>query len=1459
MYTCQGDSFRDKKRESVTVEDVLLKLPQFIGAIFFYLLTLQVRSHSPKEYALSTPPLRNKCVSAATAVTLAMGLVPSAAFAEVNNRATEAAQQQQPGIEATVDGQQQETANDENADTNKGTGNENGSSASEKEKAEGTADGEKAAGNGAENSSQSEAAQQPAEQAADAAAANAIATYSDGGTLSYHNGELTKKMMRSFLVDSFNGSSTSTFRIKQASESEWTRVDGTWTWPQGDQLLDYSNGMYSVQIYKQVGTKLGTVPVYDFVDCGTFTLQRQFNINDITINGCETGALQVNGTDIAAPYAVDEGADFNFTIKTVEDFKVDSVTVDGNAILPNETGVYTITNMGSDKSIVATYKADNEATLTANFSNATVKAYGTELTSGTPQTVASGKDGNAVVEPAEGYAVTSIKLGITELIDGAVFSNHVAAVPLGELEKDSQNTLTVTTAKSELATKSDKVGIAGLDKSEYAQRVFRDIVDTNKTVPADLTSDKVTIEYNASDYATVWEDLAYEPGFIEKAYRHAFGESKSGSETIRISYAGNPQYPGWEQELTISFADTRLASKIFMNSSCTLYYADEATMKENLFDLLQPSVQGEDGKLLTGLTKDDFEFEDFPTDLGEYTMKVKFKGNKEYKESEFAEATVTVVKGKSSLTINSKSIDYGTEIGIDDLVSTTPGNAETKPITVIVGIDGTASGFIGIDFGDITLKDVAGDKVPSIFKDTSLQAWITSTIGNEFKVSELNSKIDQITALLEAMGVPETSSIISALHSISSMLNSIPGISNSTVRIGATPSNAGVYLVGAATASAKYETSVGMGYITIAPDATNASLEFVDKIGADVRLTVPKAKSLNYSAQVNGIGSDSADMLVTFAGVTDDGKSYLKTTTVKSNDANMEGKLSDIAPKVPGLYTQTVFSIGNYSASPISRAYTVNYIGTTVEVTDSTTAYNGNPQQADPSSFTVCDEDGKVIQGAEVEVHYSGTSYNGTVYDHTDSVTEAGEYAVEASYNGSEDYAKSTGSGKFTVAKAPTFIVPTIPASAVYSGDPQGASATVYREGTEETIGTASVIYTGINGTEYGPTTDAPVNAGTYSVTAKYEGTGNFLPSSLDEGTTFTIAKAKTKVGLSVPTDAIYESGKQWEATAKAYVDKENGQAIEDVPVTYTGKQNDGTTYGPTDVPPSFAGTYQASATYEGSNNYESSGAEETFRIAPQQVFIHIPNYVVFEGEDEPEFTATVGKYDSNGTFVPFDNQDWWIQELGLVVDKLENSGFLNGQENVYALDFFYTNEANYQAELYNPHTGEVEDASCAILPSLTVTADEHGAAAAFEKTGEPAKGGAAGTELNLTATAEDGYEFAGWVVESGDATIADTKAANTTLAMGEKSSTVKATFAKKEQPTPPVDPSNPSDPSTPAADNNGNNNQANSNAQANKEQAKSAVQTGDNSLVPIALGFAGAAAAVALAALIMMMRRRRS
>jgi hypothetical protein len=80
--------------------------------------------------------------------------------------------------------------------------------------------------------------------------------------------------------------------------------------------------------------------------------------------------------------------------------------------------------------------------------------------------------------------------------------------------------------------------------------------------------------------------------------------------------------------------------------------------------------------------------------------------------------------------------------------------------------------------------------------------------------------------------------------------------------------------------------------------------------------------------------------------------------------------------------------------------------------------------------------------------------------------------------------------------------------NAVYDGLPHGASASVTGDGGLNQ--NVPVVYAGVNGTLYGPVAAAPVNAGTYTATASFAGTGDYLAST---GTaTYTIARRAASV-----------------------------------------------------------------------------------------------------------------------------------------------------------------------------------------------------------------------------------------------------------------------------------------------------------------------------------------------------------
>ena len=66
------------------------------------------------------------------------------------------------------------------------------------------------------------------------------------------------------------------------------------------------------------------------------------------------------------------------------------------------------------------------------------------------------------------------------------------------------------------------------------------------------------------------------------------------------------------------------------------------------------------------------------------------------------------------------------------------------------------------------------------------------------------------------------------------------------------------------------------------------------------------------------------------------------------------------------------------------------------------------------------------------------------------------------------------------------------------------------------------------------------------------------------------------------------------------------------------------------------------------------------------------------------------------------------------------------------------------------------------------------------------------GTEVTITATPKEGYEFKSWTVESENVTLVDASQATTTFTMPENDVTVTATFTEKEDPTDPEEPVDP-------------------------------------------------------------------
>src|ERR1035437_3498516 len=163
-------------------------------------------------------------------------------------------------------------------------------------------------------------------------------------------------------------------------------------------------------------------------------------------------------------------------------------------------------------------------------------------------------------------------------------------------------------------------------------------------------------------------------------------------------------------------------------------------------------------------------------------------------------------------------------------------------------------------------------------------------------------------------------------------------------------------------------------------------------------------------------------------------------------------------------------------------------------------------------------------------VDYSITS-GGTVGDNTVVLKylTPGNKIVTINYtSGVCTVTSATSSTATLVTALPVATTTTVTVSdAIYDGIPHGGTAVV--TGAGGFTQTLTVIYTGVAPTVYGPTSTAPTNAGTYSVTASFAGNDNYNSSSCTASITIgkmvvgVTADAKTKIYGQLDKDLTYQ------------------------------------------------------------------------------------------------------------------------------------------------------------------------------------------------------------------------------------------------------------------------------------------------------------------------------------------------
>lgn len=1249
-------------------------------------------------------------------------------------------------------------------------------------------------------------------------------------SLRYH-AKLTEGELRNYLYNTF-GKHVTNYKIVLNGNEKVVEPG----WALSNKVLDPSltSGTYSVQYYDTSNWNLSK---WGYKDCGSFELQRYWTAT-FKAAGCADGGALIDGV-VASSYDIDDAAAKTFTAKQVEDYDVVSVMNGDDVITPNENGSYTIPSK-SDSDIVITYKAAAQAN---------IKVEGDEgLDNATVGNVSADEDGtivvnyknpgDIVVKPKDGYAVAGVALvndaGGSEVTLGVPsYSNHVATVAgVPALAKDGHYTLKVSTVKAGIkGIDGAEVGVLGRsDKSAYEQLVFNAVFDQQNSVPAGLSADDVEIKFNAGGtFGDPWRSLGFTPGLLDFG-RHEFGANGDGStEQIRITYAGNDQYPGSSVELSVKIVDGRYKTELSCNTNVSIQYNTDAdAMRDELYKALAPRVTYTDdaGNTATvpGTSNDSFEFDGIklPTDVGEYTgVTVKYKGTASegdqlgYQPCSAERVTVTVTKAPSKVKVTSKSLTYGETVKIADLVNSEPSNEETKPITVIAGIDGDAKGYVSVDLSYYS---------PTVQKliNRVLKLDQGISLGELAEIVNNDATMTALAAMLKAAGVENPEQIVNGLKTV---LNSLTqyGLGSSTAALGGTPSKAGVYVTVAATTSGNYKTSVGMGYLTIAPKTADVRLEWKQEL-PNKALSYEEAQNFTFGANAFDGDKDitgQANVHVTYAGVTAEGKAYL----------------SSEAPRVPGAYTETATVIGgNYLAKPISRAFSICRSETKVTISGNAFTYNGTPQGP---TAVVTDPSGNPIEGAELTFLYMGTTSMGERYMSATAPTNAGSYTVIATYAGDATHDCAATVARFTIAKADVSIT-VDDATVIYDAGAHGLTATAtFASGTID-VSDQLVM-------RYGGKDTEPTDAGTYKSFAIFPGNGNINGTSVPA--TLTIAPRP----VTITPQANFSPSREPLYKVSGAKDPMLGFTVEDtsaVTAPWKGERPLVTT-----VCDALNPVVSRADSSEEPGDYDIKvSVTENKNFAPTLgtcTLTILPRITVKAGENG---TAELS---GDGLVEDVTSDDEVLQGAKpgttLALSAKANDGYVFTGWTIVSGDATIDDAGAAQATLTVGSQNVVvkPNFSLSLTPidpsvvkfnvKVSVAGDEGGSASCSPEAA------ATGETVTIFATPDDGYEFDYWEVASGDIELAAADAATTTFVMGSAQPHAVAHFKKVASPAPTPDqtPAGPASSVTPASNDSG--------VKTAKKTGPAVPETGDPSAVVAPLALAGTAAIAAAA-----LRRRR-
>ena len=746
------------------------------------------------------------------------------------------------------------------------------------------------------------------------------------------------------------------------NSSEWTEISAF------NSFEDYPFVSGTVTVKKYV--KKGTFH-YVWETAGTFTVKNYSNVT-FNVTNIEGAGVKIDGTAVTDTVKSYDTESKIFTVNDVDGYDV-TVKNGETPMTPNADGSYTLPV--TDATINVVYEATAGAFVNVtNPENGKITIDGQDIAS---KKVALNSTYTVNVTPDNGYAVEKIFVN-NNPVEDVTYANQTATVTLktGDLDKEIFN-ITAQTVQCKLDVKDAEVSYHnGMSTDKIAQKIFEAVVGT-ENVP-DITLNDVTIEYDAS--SNNWKNLDYNPSGVEEVYCHKFGRTRwdlkdSDTEKIRITYNGTDKYPSMQKTAKITLKDLRKETTLSINDGIMMKYQSAEMMDAVIKVLIAQNATVTDktgNKIET--TADDFTYTPSTDEwkAGEQEITVTYNGNEDYLSSS-ATTTITIKKGDAKVWVNSQNIKYGESFS--QIFASDPSDA--APLGMIVGIDGNGKSFVGFDVSNIVIKK----KVPVFGTTIEVpleQAILTLVPDGKVNVGNLMTVINKLPDLGDNAG------IISAVQKVvDQILKIYPAAADWSISF-KRPTESGVYLAAGASTSQNYNTAVGVGYLTIAPQSKDVKLEFNSPLPKNCTLTYEEAQEFDFSGKATQNGQTvSANIKTKYVGVTADGK-----WVSSKEDALRE----------PGNYVEKIYIVGgNYVAAPIVRCYTVKKAETEIRFDniDLEVPYDGQPHGI---TAGVYHGDERI---AEADIIYMSSSG----YKSAEKPTDAGMYQVMASYKGDSKYA----------------------------------------------------------------------------------------------------------------------------------------------------------------------------------------------------------------------------------------------------------------------------------------------------------------------------------------------------------------------------------------------------------------------------------------------------------------------